>query len=267
MSERIIDLDQIKSIVDLGVTRTAVFMGLGINAAYDDSFNKYELTKNTSIQFIDSSATDSVIKHYKMEFSFWITMNGFRELIETFSIFLENIFDVCISILSTKCIVPKYEKTRKDFAKMGIEAKLSSIEKTFNIKIPYRECMPTINQARNCMAHRRGVLGVEDCINGKFELKWMRIVYFSRKTTGEVVIIELPISDEGILLNKGDELGYKFETKRVMFNIGDFLKLSPQDLSEICYFVIILTDEIVKEVISYANVSGIEVLSTNNNLN
>lgn len=48
-----IDLPAISNIVDKGVRRTAVFMGLGINAANNPDFKQYELAKFTDIEFIE----------------------------------------------------------------------------------------------------------------------------------------------------------------------------------------------------------------------
>ncbi len=106
----------------------------------------------TSMQFVNPNASDSEIKHFKEEFASWITMNGFRELIETLSIFLDNIFNVCIFISNTKSIVDKPNKLINKFSQKGIEGKFTSLEELFNIKIIYRECIFAINKARNCLA-------------------------------------------------------------------------------------------------------------------
>ncbi len=45
MNQINIDLPAIKNIAVIGVRRTAIFMGLGINAANDPEFKQYELAK------------------------------------------------------------------------------------------------------------------------------------------------------------------------------------------------------------------------------
>lgn len=263
MNENIINLDEIKEIVYLGVRRASVFMGLGINAAYDDSFKKYELTDITSMQFVNSNASDSEIKHFKEEFASWITMNGFRELIETLSIFLDKIFNVCLFISSTNSVIDKPNKLRNKFSQKGIEGKLIFLEDMFNIKILYRDCIFAINKARNCLAHRRGILGIEDCDNRKFELKWMSTEIFAQKKTGEITIFELPIPEVGVLLEEGEAIKVRLIEKKLLFNIEEVIRLTPRNLSEICYFIMILTDKIIKEVICFSEISGVIVLDMN----
>jgi len=46
-----IDLDQVLQIALTGVKRASVFMGLGVNAAINDNFNKYQLSEITSLVF------------------------------------------------------------------------------------------------------------------------------------------------------------------------------------------------------------------------
>lgn len=97
-----IDLDQIKKIAKKGVRRSALFMGLGLNAAYDENFQKYELTDITQIQIIRPNADSQTLKHYKEEFSLWIISCGLRELIETFAVFLDEINNSCILMAVNK---------------------------------------------------------------------------------------------------------------------------------------------------------------------
>lgn len=260
MNQTIIDLDEIKEIVSLGIRRTSVFMGLGINAAYDDSFKNYELTDITSMQFVASNANDNEIKLFKEEFASWITTNGFRELIETLSVFLDNIFNVCLSISSTKSVDNSSEKLSKNFSLKGIEGKFKLLEEKFNIKILYRDFILSINKARNCLAHRRGLLGTEDCDNGKFELKWMGTEIFAQKKTGEIIILEAPIQADGVLLEEGESLGIRLNEKKLLFNIGDVIRLTPRNLSEICYFIMIITEEIIKEVLCYSKKYEVKVI-------
>lgn len=260
--DNLIDLDKLREIVYKGVRRTAVFMGLGINAAYDESFNKYELTDITSIQLVPSNASESEIKHFKEEFALWITMNGFRELIETFSIYLDSIFKICLLIKSTIETIEYPEKQINFFSKKGLEGKFTLIEEKFNIAIPYKDCILTINKARNCLAHRRGLLGVEDCTNEKFELKWKGMELLSQNVNGETTIFDLPIPAEGYVLEKGASLCGRLGQKTISFNIGDVLRITPRDLSEICYFIMILTDEVTKEVMKFASLNGVETIDT-----
>ena len=98
MNQININLPIIQNIAILGVRRTAVFMGLGINAANKSDFKQYELANFTGLEFIEPISDEKTLDEFKSEFGRWIIGNGLRELIETFCIFLDEIHVVCFWI-------------------------------------------------------------------------------------------------------------------------------------------------------------------------
>ncbi|MDP2744700.1 MAG: hypothetical protein Q8P00_06525 [Dehalococcoidia bacterium] len=91
MNQVNINLPAIKNIAVKGIRRTAVFMGLGINAANNPDFRQYELAKITSLEFIEPISDEKTLTNFKTEFGRWVIGNGLRELIETFCVFLDEI--------------------------------------------------------------------------------------------------------------------------------------------------------------------------------
>jgi hypothetical protein len=91
MGTRILDIDQIKEIVLKGVRRVAAFLGLGLNAARDPDFKKYHLTDFAMFCVIPDNLSDNEISHIKEGFEKWVIVNGLRELVESFAIFLDRI--------------------------------------------------------------------------------------------------------------------------------------------------------------------------------
>lgn len=249
-----IDLSKLHRIVDIGVRRAAVFMGLGINAANDENNKNYELSNITSFRFLPENITDLDINHFKEEFTSWITMNGFRELIETFSIFLDRVFDICQLINQTD------KKTQDKFYNKGIEGKTKMLNELFSINTPYTECISSINKARNCFAHRNGVVSEKDCTNGCMVLKWMTIEVYAISKTGTTYILELPIKKEGVKLEEESKICVRLIERRECYNISDSIRISPIRLAEICYFIIILKGEVVKETVKYLKECGVNFI-------
>jgi hypothetical protein len=97
-----IDFSNIRETARKGVRRTAVFLGLGINAAIDSALRKYELSDISPIHLVPSNVPEETIAHFKTEFGRWIVANGLRELIETFALFLDRTHNACLFMASHK---------------------------------------------------------------------------------------------------------------------------------------------------------------------
>jgi hypothetical protein len=155
--------------------RAATFLGLGLNAAYDEKFKDYSLSKITRIDLVTPDASEDEIAHIKEEFSFWIIGNGLRELIETYSVFLDGLYDACLFFKAVKSGLSKkhYLTAVEAFHYEGLDRKLVAPKKGFDIKSDTPEYLISTNKARNCLTHRRGIIGKPDTgTDAKFHLKW-----------------------------------------------------------------------------------------------
>ncbi|MDH4161157.1 MAG: hypothetical protein OEW15_00500 [Nitrospirota bacterium] len=85
-----IDFDRIKGIALSGIRRAAVFLGLGVNGARNDSLTEYDLAE-TRIKLLPEKLSAQELKDIKQNFEKWIIWNSLRELIESFGIFLDAI--------------------------------------------------------------------------------------------------------------------------------------------------------------------------------
>ena len=91
-----INLTELLNIAYSGIRRSAIFLGLGVNAMNNQHFQDYELTDVALIQFIAPNAPEETIHEYKNEFKTWIVECGLRELIETFVYYLDQIHYSCM---------------------------------------------------------------------------------------------------------------------------------------------------------------------------
>ena len=257
-----IDLDEIEKIAVSGVMRTAVFMGLGLNAAYDKNFRNYELTDITQIQIVPPNADEKTITHYKGQFGVWIIMCGLRELTETFAVYLDRIQAACSSIALRR---GKYKnddlkKLRKKFLYKGIKGKLELLEEKFGIKAKNNDYLISISQVRNCFAHRRGIIGSEDCTtNDELVIRWKGIDLFIETSMGEIIPLNPPLPKDGTLMKTDGHICLKFVERMETFKEGTVIKLSPRNLAEICNVVLWSTGEIKASAIEYAKSIGIAI--------
>lgn len=256
-----INFDQIKDIAYRGVRRTAAFMGLGINAARDDQFKKYQLSNVSIVQILPDKLNDKSIAHVKEEFEKWVISNGLRELVESFGLFLDKVHAACLLMATNKKQVSNEdaEKFGPAFERKGVEDKLSILENRFGVTSDKEKYISSINQARNCITHRKGKVGPED-LRGEetFRLIWWGFDIYAETPSGEKYSLKPPIPEEGLLLKEGGKVMLQIKDRIIEYKIGDIVNLSPNDLGEICYLVQLTTDDIVRTAQAYAKNIGIE---------
>lgn len=251
-----------------GVRRVVIFTGLGLNAAYDKSFRKYELPNIIQFQIVPRNADDKVIDHFKEAFAIWVISGGLRELMETFAIFLDSIHNVCIltSVSNKKIEKRKIEEIKasnRTFQMKGLKDKLKILKNRFGIKTPRSKYLISINQARHCFTHRQGIVGRIDCgRNQKLVIKWTGPDTYIETPSGEKISLDEPVDTKGIPLKDGGTIIMKWVEKKREVNIGKIIKFSPKDLAEICFLVMLATEDICKSVRDYISKIGIELTTS-----
>ena len=262
MAKITIDYDKIYKTAKLGVNRAAIFMGLGINAASDPNFNNYRLTDVTAIKLIPENVDSKQVKGFKEEFSSWIVGCGLRELIETFSVFLDLIYDASLHVLIYKGKLTQQEaiKFYSNFISKGLREKFNILESQFGIKYQHSDYLITINQARNCLTHRRGIVGEKDYNkNSNLTIKWLGRDFIIKPPSGNIKThdVSIPLS-EPIFIEKDTLTYFKYVERSLTFEKGKIIKVSPRYLAEICVFVDLVAQFLKKLAIDYAISKGIK---------
>lgn len=262
MTTRVIDLDLIKEVSYKGVRRTAAFMGLGLNASQNESFCEYQLTNITQIQLLSDNLDEVSINHLKKEFGKWIIINGIRELIETFSVFLDSIHNVyCLIDIKKKRISKNdYQKIQSSFNWKGLAKKLGHFEEKYSVNSSYKKHLISINNTRNCLSHRRGIVGSEDLGEyEQFKVSWMGLDIFIETNDGKIISLEPPIPDGGIFVEKGGSIKIKQVERNRSFSLGEELKFNARELSEMCMLMLWASDDLIDLTMKYSKVQGITI--------
>jgi len=247
-----INFDNILDVAIRGVRRAAIFMGLGVNAAMDTEFTNYQLTHLTKIQLVPDVAPE-VVSHFKDEFKIWIEANGFRELVETFSKYLDSLHQACLVIAKGK------EKQQKTFEQQGFPNKLNLLDSGFSVGPKYVEYLKTLNKARNCFTHRRGIVGQEDLTrSNSLSVLWLGMDLFVETPTGEKHMLNV-IPEGGLLLPDGGSVMMQMMERERTFAIGSQVKFSTLDLAEICWFFDREAHSPLASAVEFAKKSGVTV--------
>ncbi len=236
-------------------------MGLGINAANNPDFKQYELATFTNIEFIEPITDEQTLTNFKNEFGRWIVGNGLCELIETFSVFLDEIHLVCLYIAANSNQIPidELKKRSSKYRRLNFINKLERLNNDFGIVlVQHPDCFLSINQARNCLTHRRGVVGNEDCFQAKeLAVRWKGIDIIAETPSGEKIsLIPIPA---GVVLHEGTKIIQTFSERTKLFPIRSLVTFSPRELAEICLFTLLETNEVIRSIEVHAKKSGIPV--------
>jgi len=220
--------------VAVGVRRAYVFLGLGLNAANDPSHVHYHLPGKFTLSFVPENQSPEQVKGFKEEFGRWIVANSLREVIESFAVTLDRGHAACFAVASRSGVIATPPSV---FDKKGVLGKLVTWSKEFGIAVPPKDHFSSLTTARNCLSHRRGILGKEDCdATGKFVLSYMRPEILIKAPGGEEIIIP-PDFQEPIPAKDGGVVQMRIVEGLKEFRIGSLVSLSPIDLRDIVWTV------------------------------
>jgi len=235
-------------------------MGLGINAANDPSVRRYELAHLTGIELVPAGVDEKTLSTFKAEFGLWVTECGLRELIERFALFLDAIHQACVSLAISRDRMQKEEghKQQRTFPFKGIDEKLRLLKSRFDVGPSHPDYLSSIHQARNCLTHRSGRVGKEDCRGqSDFTIRWQSFDVLALEPGKESPTpLPIPFPETPMEFKQGARIQVRIAERKLTIKKGEFIRLSPKQLAEICHCVTIATGEVCKALAEYARTLG-----------
>lgn len=231
-----IDFNIILETLQRGIHRADIFMGIGMNAAEQQPPISHVLAPDGRfhIELVKQNLSEDERAHVAVEFGKWVTSNGLRELIETFSIFLHQIY-TALHVMHV-VVGKEIAVSPRRFERMGVGDQIAELQKIIPILEERVLITRSLNQARNCYAHRNGRVGLADvdAEAGEFSLTWLALSTSVREPDGNVI----PESEMfGRLLPAGGTVLIEVVIKTRAFRVGDELTLTKTELKEICLCV------------------------------
>lgn len=245
--EHNINFDHLTNIAKLGVRRAAVFMGLGLNAAYRQDFKDYELTKlpkdpeNMSIGLIPDGANERTVEQYKRQFADWVISCGLGEVLEHYGLFLTQIHHHALVVFQSKQLLqylgdPR-QLQRNFHENPGIASKLDTLDSRFRIATEHSTSIKRLYQLRNAMSHNFRYVGDKQ-VRGStgFDVKWLALDVCG---IGMESGIERPFSLlRGMVLPEETQMIVRTTTRERTYRKGERVDLTRRDLEEICMFFV-----------------------------
>ena len=111
-----------------GIRRAAVFLGLGVNSSESEHLTDYHLSRHTKFHILPEHVSVDVLSEWKKEYRMWVVGCGFRELVDRFCVFLDQIHKV-------SCLIGRRysQKHQTDFERLGLDKKIERLKSEFGI--------------------------------------------------------------------------------------------------------------------------------------
>lgn len=252
-----IDLNGLRVELQKSLQEVICLVAAGLNSS--DTIELEGLKLPTSIQRnfarIDGADLDKVKRRY----SEWLLTCGFRDSIESVSTFLENAHKVltCWELAEKKDSAFRIPRERwdndfvrevKKFHRLGFPDKLNHLAQkhAMGIKDTFKAQILSINSARNCLVHRRGIVGEPDeNVPGALLVKWLRMKLFLRNEEGDRdLVIGETIEKEGTICMVHEE-------KQKSFSLRTMVNFSVDEFSELTWSFFLFAEELVKSINAY----------------
>lgn len=226
-----IDLDEIWEPAGIGILRASLLAGLGTNAARDPNLTNFDLPGLMKLSYSRSVPN---LEEVKMEFERWILANAFREAVESFALALDRSYEALLLGEWVKTGKRPALSRFRTFIHAGVERKLEVICAEFGVTTAVAPYFVSLNKARNCLAHRMGVVGPMDLTEGNaLAVRYRRIEFVIIEDNGREQIIPVDTGGTFQIESPCHRAEIRFEEEQRQFPLGARLLLEPSELKHI----------------------------------
>ncbi|MDD2762595.1 MAG: hypothetical protein PHE83_01320 [Opitutaceae bacterium] len=250
-----IDFFKIYDTAGRGIRRAAVFLGLGVNSSESDAISDYHLSKHTNFHILPEMVSGEVLSEWKKEYRIWVVGCGFRELVDRFCVFLDQIHHV-------SCLIGRRfsEKAQTDFKWLGLDKKIEKLKSEFGISYVYGAQIASFYPVRNCFVHRLGHVGTDDLKGGaSLTLRFMRLASVFTGSSGvpeRIPDIFDPLSPPFITPEAGS-LGLQWSEEILSFRENEWVALTPKQLTDILFFADLAARQFTMSAVDYGRWNGL----------
>lgn len=241
-----INLDDLEKLAAQGVSRAALFMGLGLNAAQREDFTDYELSKvpidaltnHTAVTLVPPGADSPTVRQYKREFARWIISAGLGEVLEHYAHLLNHLHYHALVVFRVQGKgrhFGDFEAAQQNFVEASdVGEKINQLKQRFEVSTTFDPCIRSLNQLRNAITHNFGVIGPKQVTDNELVVEWYAFEMFMRSVDGgNPIPMRRMIGQE---VAEEPEVTLKRLKREHRFKVGDPINLSREQLEEICLF-------------------------------
>ena len=234
-----LDLDQLVSIMHVGIRRSSAFLKLGIQIADLEMPGDMVLTGGMSFNFWPNNLSDEVKEGIRKEFRAWLIGSCLRELDQHLSLFLDQAWHLLrLSELHGKTL-PSSEMIEFDkrfAAETNTSRKFAALKEKIDIEIA-ADSHNSLSLARNSLTHGMGRVRSRDCNrDSALEVLWISPEGFLQDGDKEILLRDAVFERYLISSPEGATVTLRFTKHRKIFKLGEQIEFSAHELAEICFF-------------------------------
>lgn len=244
-----------------GVRRAAGFLGLSERYLEGEFPRSLTLGHGIKRQFLPDPLPEGLASQLRDEWRTWVIGNALRELDQFVSLYFDETHHI---VQQAKLVSGEHAP---DHEWKGIDRHTNAgdkhrwvLEDANRYSGPHLEdqdCLRSLSFARNCLSHDLGIVTARRATDGALTVRWLALRTIVQQGESEVV---LEASDFPI---KTDETGpearvsVRVDKKEKRFAIGEHVRLTPDDLLDICMFYQMVIDRVAAAVGDYAQECGV----------
>jgi hypothetical protein len=248
-----VNLNGLRGELQRSLQRIICLVATGLEVKSDIDPNEISLPTNIKSSF---GKSDLNKEDFQNQYTEWVLSNGFRDAIESVSVFLAS----ANRVLSIWELIEKqnsgatitgdewnqvFQDVGNKFHRLGLPDKLEHISKThcIEIKESFNEQILSINIARNCFVHRSGFVSDRDLnADSSLKVKWSRLHTFLQNEDGEQDLVP------GMLVEKESTVCVRFDENEKSFSLNEPLSFTAEEISEILWCLFLFGNDLVENI-------------------
>jgi len=140
------------------------------------------------------------------------------------------------------------------YARLGLPDKVENLFAEFGIKVPLADTILSLQKARNCLTHRRGIVGTEDADteNGFLRVRFVVHEIVHTDSSGKIHVAE-----KDSLVAAGESVGVRSVEREKTYPIGQRVTFTAQEFQYLIYTLWAAGSLLIDELIKYADANGL----------
>lgn len=239
---------------------------VGTALSHSDQIDSWApMISGARITYSFGSPQSSSPEEIQREWIDWILANGFRDLAEIGSEFLEW----AQQALSVWAFIGRQDtgetltgadweqdivRRARSFNRRGLPDKLEYLSETYGFRLDPRleSSLRQLTAARNCLVHRGGIVAPRDTTaDDNLRLEWNAMTIVARNSAEEREV------GPGDVLEPGTQVTMEYRPRAIEYSIGERFTIQPNDFAEVAWSVMRFGLSLAKSLESHGRAQGI----------
>ncbi|BBK38300.1 hypothetical protein STAQ_33780 [Allostella sp. ATCC 35155] len=233
----VVDIDAVARIARLSVDRANIFLGIALSGFGQRHNLDHRTVERFKFETLNRDLSEGEKEHVFGEWRNWTINCAIRDLIDAFSIYETRIYELDQLISAGGVgIRSKISANSKKFDRHSVSEKWTRLSKSFELPVKYAQHFNSFRALRNCLAHRLGVVGLEDCEGDppRLRLSWVAPEMVAIAPGLDDVVVSAAGFQEPIEFDTPRQIGVRFANRMREFEPSRSVVLSAADVFEIC---------------------------------